>query len=227
MPAFWNARKIIFFVMSNPYCHSKSENMKKIVLFIALLLVAGTTFGKINFGIKIGYNGNKLSTSLDSITDQFKSGMHFGVFARIGKRVYFGPELYYTLQGAEYAYNDPLNKASWTQKLTIGTLDVPLNVGFRIINNDHFNLRIMAGPMMSFVVNSKIKNLEDVTGPITSASLKTTNWYVQAGLGADIWFVTLDVRYQAGLNEMIQQVENWNFNTKNNMFTVSLGFKIF
>ncbi len=201
--------------------------MKKITLFLLLALIASTTFGKINFGIKIGYNGNKLSTSLDSISSQFKSGMHFGVFARIGKRFYFGPELYYTLQGAEYAYNDPLSSNSWTQKLTIGTLDVPLNVGFRIVNNDHFNLRIMAGPMMSFVVNSKIKDLGDVTGPITSASLNTANWYVQAGAGVDIWFITLDVRYQAGLNEMIKQVESWNFNTKSNLVSVSLGFKIF
>ena len=201
--------------------------MKKLTLFVVLLLIAGTTFGKINFGIKLGYNGNKLSTSLDSITDQFKSGFHFGVFTRFGKRVYFGPELYYTFQGAEYAYQDPLNKESWTQKLTIGTLDLPLNIGFRIINNDHFNLRIMAGPMASFVVNSKIKDLETFSGPITDASLKTTNWYIQAGLGADIWFVTLDARYQAGLNEMIQEVQDWSFNTRNNAFVFSLGFKIF
>lgn len=200
--------------------------MKKITLFIVLLLIAGTTFGKINFGIKLGYNGNKLQTSLDSVSSQFKSGLHFGVFARIGKRVYFGPELYYTIQGAEYAYKDPLSVNSWSQKVAIGTLDVPLNVGFRIINNDHFNLRIMAGPMMSFVVNSKIKDVEGA-GPITDASLKTANWYIQAGAGVDIWFLTLDVRYQGGLNEMISQVESWNFNTKNSAVAVSLGFKIF
>jgi hypothetical protein len=201
--------------------------MKKVILILAMLMLAGATHAGIDLGIKVGYNGNKLSTNLDSISDQFKSGFHIGVFTRFGNRVYVGPEIYYTIQGAEYAYNDPLNKDSWSQKLNIGTLDIPVNVGFRIINNDKLNLRIMAGPMASFVVNSKITELDDVTGPITEADLKTTNWYIQAGAGLDVWFLTLDIRYQAGLNEMIEQVENWNFNTQNNAFVVSLGFKIF
>jgi hypothetical protein len=37
---------------------------------------------------------------------------------------------------------------------------------------------------------------------------------------------TLDIRYQMGLNEVIQEVEGFSFNSKNNMFAVSLGWKI-
>jgi hypothetical protein len=207
--------------------YQNTKRMKKFTLFIVMLLIAGTTSAGVHFGIKLGYNGNKLSTNLDSISSQFKSGLHIGAFARIGKRVYFGPELYYSLQGAEYVFDAPLEADSWTQKLTIGTLDVPLNVGFRIINNNKFNLRIMAGPMASFVVNSKIKSTGTITDPITKASLNTVNWYIQAGAGMDLWFVTLDIRYQAGLNQMIEQVGTWNFDTRNNVFVVSLGFKIF
>jgi hypothetical protein len=201
--------------------------MKKFTLSIIMLLIAATTFAGIHLGVKLGYNANKLSTSLDSISSQFKSGLHIGAFMRIGKRVYFGPEVYYCLQGAEYVYDAPLESDSWTQKLTIGTIDVPLNVGFRIINNNKFNLRIMAGPMASFVVNSKITDTGSLTDPITQADLKTTNWYIQAGAGMDLWFLTLDLRYQAGLNEMIEDVGDLNFNTKNQLFVVSLGFKIF
>jgi hypothetical protein len=191
------------------------------------LLISGVTFAEIHLGVKLGYNANKLSTSLDSISSQLKSGLHIGAFMRIGKRVYFGPEVYYCLQGAEYVYDAPLESDSWTQKLNIGTIDVPLNVGFRIINNKKFNLRIMAGPMASFVVNSKITSTGTLTDPITDADLKTTNWYIQAGAGLDLWFLTLDLRYQAGLNEMIEKVGDWNYNTKNQLFVVSLGFKIF
>jgi hypothetical protein len=213
--------------------------MKKfILLFVVLIFSAGVTFGQFNFGLKIGYNASKLSTSLDSITSSFNSGMHFGAFFRfgIGKKVYIQPEAYYTLQGGLFK-NDVANTVNnWEQKVTVGTLDIPVLIGFKLINAKIVNWRIMAGPMVSFVVNSKIKDVS-LTGPITSSDITKLNWYVQVGTGVDLWFLSLDIRYQVGLNQMIKsaQYEDSNgnptgaeylLNAKNNMWVVSLGFKI-
>lgn len=200
--------------------------MKKITLFIVLMLIGSMTFA-FDFGLKAGYNGNKLSTNLDSISDQFKSGFHIGAWARIGKRFYVQPELYYSLQGAEYAFEDPLNADSWTQKLTLGTLDIPVLIGYKLLKSEKTNVRVMAGPMVSILVNSKITSVGSITDPIEKADLKTANWAIQLGAGADLWFLSLDIRYQLGLNEMIQEVEEWDFSSHNNVFVVSLGFKIF
>jgi hypothetical protein len=94
----------------------------------------------------------------------------------------------------------------------------------------------MAGPMVSFVVNSKIKDV-NLTGPITSSDITKLNWYVHVGTGVDVLFLTLDVRYQIGLNNLIKSAQAtdangnatgqvYNLNSKNNMWIVSLGFKI-
>ncbi len=211
--------------------------MKKIVLlFFVLFFSAGVTFGQFNFGLKVGYNASKLHTSLDSIKSSFNSGFHFGAFFRfgIGKKVYIQPEAYYTLQGGIFQNNVSNTVDNWKQKVTVGTLDIPVLVGFKIINLKVVNWRIMAGPMVSFVVNSKIKDVS-LVGPIENSDISKLNWYVQAGTGFDVLFLTLDVRYQIGLSQMIKSAQSvnsngntttYNLNATNNMWVVSLGFKI-
>jgi hypothetical protein len=61
---------------------------------------------------------------------------------------------------------------------------------------------------------------------ITESSLSSVNWYVLGGTGIDILFLKLNVRYQYGLNQFIQDAGNYQFDTKGQMFAVSLGFKI-
>ena len=134
--------------------------MKKVILFFAIfLLSAGMSYGQFAYGLKIGYNASKLHSNLDSIKSSFNSGFHFGAFVRFGKKVYVQPELYYTLQGGIFQNNVANTYNNWKQNVTVGTLDIPVLVGFKIINLKVVNWRIMAGPMASFVVNSKIKNV--------------------------------------------------------------------
>lgn len=205
--------------------------MRRFTLVTLFLLISGLVVAGITFGIKAGYNANKLSVNIDTVSSQFKSGMQLGVFMRAGKRFFIQPELYYTLQGAQYALNDPTNTHSWSQKVTIGSIDIPALLGFNIINGKQFSFRVNLGPAASFVTNKTVKDLNpDWLGPITKSDISSVNWYIQAGLGADLWMFTLDLRYQGGLNEIIKDVQdgttNWTFGSKNNVFLVSLGFKI-
>jgi hypothetical protein len=214
--------------------------MKKILLLVTILLLsASVTFGQFSFGLKLGYNASKLRTSLDSIKSSFNSGLHFGAFFRVGvgSKMYLQPEIYYTLQGGIFQNNVTSTVNSWKQKVTVGTLDIPVMVGFRIIDLKVFNWRIMAGPMASFVVNSKIKDINTLTGPIKNADINKVNWYVQAGTGFDVLFMNLDIRYKVGLNQMIKSAQlvdqngnatgqAYSLNATNNMWVVSLGFKL-
>ncbi len=203
--------------------------MKKILLIGIFVLSAGLMFGQLKFGPKIGYNASTLTTTAEGISTQFKSGFQFGAFVRLGSRVYLQPELYYSTHGGIFNGEDSLGQ-SYKQTLNIGSLDIPVLIGFKILNTDLVNLRIMVGPAMSLAVNKKITNANDIIGPIKKADISTANWYIQAGAGIDVWLFTLDVRYQLGLNKIIKDVtfENntINFNTSNNVWVVSLGFKI-
>ena len=205
--------------------------MKKIMLLtILIVLSAGVTFGQFSYGLKIGYNASKLHSSLDSIKSSFNSGFHFGAFVRFGKKVYLQPELYYTLQGGIFQNNVSNTYNNWKQHVTVGTMDIPVLVGFKMMDMKVVNWRIMAGPMASFVVNSKITDV-NLTGPIKKSDINSANWYVQVGTGVDVFFLTLDIRYQIGLNQMIKSAESlagkvYDLNATNNMWVVSLGFKL-
>ena len=197
--------------------------MKKVLLFILLFVAAEFTFGQLTIGIKVGYDAAKLSTNIDSITSNFKSGFQIGAFARVGKRFFLQPEIYYTTQGGVFTSNT----SNWKQNIKIGSLDVPVLLGFKLLKQgDFINVRIMAGPLASFVVNKSIEESGGIDGPIEDADLNSVNWAIQAGAGLDVWKLTLDVRYQIGLNQMLKSVENYSFNSYNNVWNVSLGFKI-
>ena len=198
--------------------------MKKIFLLVILVLSTELMFGQSKFtiGIKVGYNASKLSTNMDTIKTNFKSGFQFGAFIRYGKRVYVQPELYYTTQGGVFTSN----VTDWKQNVKIGSIDVPVLVGFQLLKGDFINVRILAGPAASFVVNKTISEGGVKPGPLTSGDLSSVNWSIQAGAGVDVWKFTLDLRYQFGLNQLIKEIEDYSFDSKNNVWVVSLGFKI-
>ena len=208
--------------------------MKKIVVILLVALCATEfSYGQFALGIKLGYNANKLTTNIDSVKSQFNNGFHVGIFTRMGKRFYVAPELQYTMSGAVFTGEGTLSTSNWKQKITIGTMDIPVLLGFKIIHSDMITWRIELGPQVSFLVNQKISDQENIAGPITNADLAKTTWYVLGGTGIDILFLKFDLRYQYGLNELISDVQSsvsnqtYNFNTKNQFFVVSLGFKIF
>ncbi|MFZ4520178.1 MAG: porin family protein [Bacteroidales bacterium] len=210
--------------------------MRKTIILLAFVIAAlldpKESNAQFAFGLKAGYNASSLSTNIDTIKSNMSSGFHAGAFARIGKKVHLQPEFYYTLSGGTFQIGTN-TLTDWKQKVTIGTLDIPLLIGFTIIDSKTVKWRIMVGPEASFVVNSKVENL-NLTGPLEKADLRTTNWFIQAGTGIDLLFMTLDLRYQTGLNSLINDVTTpangyttpYPVNSKSNLFVVSLGFKI-
>ena len=196
--------------------------MKKLFLLLLILFSAEVMYGQFKLGAKVGYNASKLSTNIDSVKSDFKSGFQIGAFVRIGKKLYLQPEIYYTTQGGVFESN----VSNWKQNVKIGSIDVPVLVGFHMIKGDFANLRIMAGPAVSFVVNKSISEGGADPGPISSGDLSSVNWSIHAGAGVDVWMFTLDVRYQIGLNQLIKEVGEWQFDAKSNAWVISLGFKI-
>ena len=95
------------------------------------------------------------------------------------------------------------------------------------INAGIFNVRFMAGPTMSFVTEKTLKSsdLAATAWPIKSKDdLSNTLWSLQAGGGVDVLFLTLDIRYEVGLNNLYSGTSGVKLH--NNMFNVSLGVKL-
>lgn len=189
--------------------------MKAIRLFASatLFTLLGITSAKaqstseINFGIKAGVNFSTLKTGLNAVTDKSgKIGFNAGVFARAGKDLFFQPELNYVTFSDKYRFNSNSYEAKFRQ------LNVPLMVGYKLVNTSEFNFRVSAGPDLYY-------NLKKPIAPTGTEYKKFTAGGV-LNAGVDIGALTFDARYSLGLSKF-----NSTLGQKSNIFSLSAGFK--
>ena len=98
----------------------------------------------------------------------------------------------------------------------MNTIDVPALVGFKIIDQEPLNVRIMAGPVFSFLTKKSVK------GQFTEDNIENSFFGWQFGAGVDFLFLTLDLRKE---NYGSNLYDSPDFNTKKGNFIVSLGVK--
>lgn len=200
--------------------------MKKFLLAILIITYGSVVIAQSVFslGPKIGYSSNKITDNLDSIQSSIKNSFQVGAFIRLGKQVYFQPEANY--QVVTSTLNKGAGLSARSQDLTIQSLKIPALIGVKLVNKSAFNLRIMAGPAYTFILNKQLnpEHMSDLW-PIQSVDdIKNSVWSVQMGAGLDVLFMTLDVRYELGIDNMYNGESNLQM--KNNLFNVSLGIKL-
>ena len=239
--------------------------MKKTFLLIAALLMMGSAAfagGGIDLAIgpKVGFQTASLSYQKADIKAGFSNHFTAGIFGRVTiGRVYVQPEVLYFktsnvfdahvigVEENENLFNLPTG-ANVNLTLNQMNLQVPILVGFNVIDLDVVTLRAQVGPTANFILQSKTLydqtyTLEGQTAEIANTTTdekfnpKSISWGVQAGLGVDVLKrITLDINYNFGLSKMFDALnettlgETFDFsnidNTKQNMFMVTVGVKL-
>jgi hypothetical protein len=97
-------------------------------------------------------------------------------------------------------------------------------VGYKLINAKVINLRVLAGPTANFIIGKNLEADDLVEDPLQDSDLKNTSWGLDLGAGVDVFFLTLDIRYEIGLNNIYDG--DTDASMKSNLFIVSLGFKL-
>ena len=220
--------------------------MKKVIIAAAFLLCVSFANAQINFGIKAGYNsslgGNDLgsitngSYNLNSVKSEYKNGFQAGAFLRLGfNKVYFQPELLYAM--GKKSYNMSVtdansNTTTFDKNVTISTVDVPLLLGFKVLDLKLANIRVFAGPKLRFNAGSTLDYKNVTGGGFNTADLqkdvKAAQLGLEAGFGVDVLMLSLDFRYQV-INDMYQtKLKDLTIDKiPANTFVISLGWKIF
>jgi hypothetical protein len=200
--------------------------MKKALIFVLFVLSSFLVKAQgIGFciGPKIGYNSNTLIDNLDSIQTSMQNSFQFGAFLRIGSKFYFQPEANY--QVVSGTLNKSAGVSVQSQDYTLKSIKMPAILGYKLINKGIFNFRILAGPVFTFAIDKQVDPSDmGSLWPLQSADdLKNSAWSVQTGAGLDVLFMTLDVRYEIGVDNLYSGSDDLTL--KNNMFNVSLGIK--
>ncbi len=198
--------------------------MKKALLLSAFVFLASITFAQFTIGPKIGFTMSKLNTNFENVKEEVKTGFQFGAFARYGDKLYVQPELMFVTKGG-IIKSETLLSTKTTIKLS--TMQIPVMVGYRLLNLKVVNLRVMGGPAFSFITDKEITlSTGNVTETIEDNNIKDAIWSIQLGAGVDVLMFTLDVRYEWGLNNLWDSQGGTSYDMKNNLWNVSLGWKI-
>lgn len=188
--------------------------MKKltIILILAVLALTGNAQGFFDLGPKVGINSSKISADIADYNPETINKFQFGAFARINfGRIYVQPEAYFNSK----EYITQVNLSTTRDQFNLKTIDVPALLGFKLIDQKALNVRIMAGPVFSFLTDKSAKSQFNET------NIKNSRFGWQYGAGVDFMFLTFDARMES---------YSKNFDPKfdsNGTFVLSLGIKLF
>ncbi|NMM48197.1 porin family protein [Marinigracilibium pacificum] len=193
---------------------NSTTNLIRLILFIAIILPTGINAQDIGIGIKGGMNFATInsSTNFDN-----RTGYQAGVYLRFGKssRLAIQPEILYNTKGASFQ----------DEEIKIDYLSVPVLVKFGVIGP----LYIEAGPQISFLTNS-VREVDTGDKQALEDFMKSSEWAIVAGVGAEVGRFQLSARYDWGISEIddgFQFEDLYADNSfKNSTFTLSVGFQL-
>jgi hypothetical protein len=172
-----------------------------------------------DLGLKAGVHSSNLEVEsiIDIDSDSFTK-MHYGAFGRVGfGRLYVQPEAYFSKKGGSLSSN----LIELTSDFDYSNVDVPVLLGFKVIKGKALDLRIMAGPVFSFVMDA---NYPDELDPYLEEEFFNDHLMgVQYGVGVDVLFLTIDARMEH--NSKFYDDPDMVSGSAN-VFMLSVGFKI-
>jgi len=220
--------------------------MKKITFIATLLLFSTFSFAQLNFGIKAGYTSSLSLSNLGSVTNgsynlnsvkgEMWNNLHGGVFARIGfGKIYLQPELLYAIGKKNYqlAPKDALTGTTADKLVTISTVDVPILLGYKLLDLKIVSLRAFAGPKLRLNAGSPLafENITSIgsgTADKLEATVKKAQIGLEAGLGVDILMFTLDARYNLIGDMYTTKINSLSLsNIPKSNLVISIGYKFF
>ncbi len=190
--------------------------MKKNVLLILILVIALPSIAQVKIQPQAGLTLSRLTTDDIISKSEVRVGTDLGVSFRIGKRVYFFPGAYWKRWSSDLVVLGPdtLGPANFT--LDAQFIQVPARLGINVVNKDLFKLRLNSGPAWTRVVKLE----SDPNDPATwnTGDFNANIWSWQAGVGIDLWFLTLDMSYDQGISAMFVEGD-----TENRMLSLEIG----
>lgn len=206
--------------------------MKKIIFTLVLLVSFQLSNAQFDLGPKVGFTASTLTVNQDSIENGFRNNFLFGAFARFGDKVHIQPEIIWYTKGTVFKPVELNSLLPVEQEITLSGIEIPVQVGAKLLDLEVFNLRVFGGPSANFVVNKQIQTSQgsSYTNPIKESDIKDIYWGLKLGAGVDILMFAVDVKYSMGLSNIIGSVNIGGtpvqFDSRSQAFEVSIGWKI-
>lgn len=128
----------------------------------------------------------------DNVDASIAAGFTAGGKVRFGRTFYVDGGFFWSWAGAN------VQEPGQTSNLYIGSVQVPVTIGFRILRAKIVALRIFAGVVPSFVTNVS------TDFDVVKEDLNSTLWSGKFGAGIDILIFAVDIAYQPGFTDLFK-----------------------
>ncbi len=193
--------------------------MKKISFpfTILLLFFAFNTYAQSPFhlGVKAGANFTDLSNNLKDYNSKTATGYAAGIMMRLDiKKTYIQADFMYSEKNIDFN-GEFVNSSS--SELKMKNFEVPLVIGYKLIDAKIVNVRAFAGGVYTSIEDAKLtsESVENVF-----KNFQKNNIGYRVGVGLDLLSFTLDISYDGSLNDIHK-----DFKSRPNTWFVALGFK--
>ncbi|WP_396600474.1 porin family protein [Algibacter sp. R77976] len=157
------------------------------ILMIAIAIPTATMAQtEQGIGLKAGLNYNANGDYFDAIEMNSKNperntGYHIGLFGKIGKKVFFRPEIVYTSTKSDYD----------DDSFEMQKLDAPLLVGIKVLGP----ISVFGGPSLQYILDSEFDGIaiNDVENDFSVG--------LNFGIGLNFKKLGIDLRYERGFSD--------------------------
>ncbi|MDB4835223.1 PorT family protein [Cyclobacteriaceae bacterium] len=191
----------------------------KLTTTIIALFLSVYTFSQLKFNPKIGGNVSNFTQHDETLKSTGKFGFGAGFDLRIGGRFYFAPGLYYLSTATEVK---ELEDFTVNDVIKFQTIELPLTLGFNILDQESFKLGLKAGIEGAYFAN--ISEVSSTFKNLSKDDYNRLNWGFQFGLGVDVKKITFDIKYDLGKNVSFKDDLSNSINPKYNRMHLYVGY---
>lgn len=169
---------------------------------LILFTTVRTALAQVQVNPQVGLLSQTLQGDPNNGDYKGNAGWQAGLDVRLGRRLYFQPGLHIGRQATVVQMQVPLLLDTFLVEndLVRTVLKAKALVGFNLVHKDGFKLRLNAGPSYDLLLSVDNSN-EDIAW--NRDDLTAGSFNLDAGLGLDIWFVTVEGGVSAGLSKVL------------------------
>ena len=222
--------------------------MKNLIPFILLTFI--TYLPTTNAQISVRAGVNIASMSANATEKNYSDYQNISVVGfqaalalpiKISENIAIQPELVFIQKGGKFQYiADEKNKFISTLKTNYFEIPVSLKIGLGGNSNEGLGVYILAGPYLGIALNSTYTNELTVLGATSSSTRtvdysndsnqeKRVDWGANIGAGVSFGNIFVDVRYNLGINNLLDNNASNNDDNKpyrrNRGIGLSLGLR--
>ena len=162
-----------------------------------------------------GLNFNKLKVSSANYKSSSEVGWHLGAAYRRGGFFYW--QVGARFNSAQYHFKSFNGIDTTHDNFSVSDIDLPITGGinFLAFSNRILNLRLFVSAIPAFELS--VKNND---AGIVKDSTNTFNFYGQAGVGVDVFFLVIEAGFNYGFSDLLK-----NYQSNPGQVFINLGFR--